>query len=132
MESLLIEQLAASSTPIPLPSPDGQHDQRFWIVRFQEQDAVDGLSAKLDACAESAARAVLAAREALDLPEVRLLWLDRRHGVVRVTTVSLERDTLHLYLVVAGAVLRELHQAVALEEIQGLPLRYWRILVGPT
>lgn len=62
------------------------------------QDAVDGLPQSPNACAESA----------------------ERHGVVCVTTVPLERDPMHLYLVVAGAVLRELPQALPLEEVQGL------------
>jgi hypothetical protein len=62
---------------------------------------------------------------------IRLHAIDARHLIVSIGTVRLERDDAHAWLVSASAALKSLHEQEPVEDIQGIPRPYWRVLVGP-
>jgi hypothetical protein len=143
MIRISIEQLTACSTPSRLPiEGDEQREQRNWIVRHAEDLPVefdpDDVSRALSREAESAVAKARAARglAAQDLgphvPIVKLISVDERHLVVTVTTIKQEQDKAHEYLVAASAILSLLDKSVPIEDLQGIPRRFWRLLVGET
>lgn len=141
MDAMIIEQFVAHCTPSRLPVP-GEEDRehRNWIVRLAadlpEQWNSEDASVILTKAAVSAVRD---AREARGLqvgdqdphtPIARALSLDARHVVVIVTTIKLEEDDAHEYLVAASAALRALEAINPIDDIQGIPRRFWRIVIG--
>lgn len=141
MGCTLVEKIAAHATPARMPAEgDDRREQRNWVVRVSDE-LPDGWtpergSVVLTQEADSAVRAARAARglgaEDSDAYRaiVRLMLIDARHLVVNVNTIKLEEDDSHAYLVAASAALRALDSEVAIEEIQGIPRRYWRAVIG--
>lgn len=141
MERISIEQLTAYSAPTRLPiAGDDRRDQRNWIVRHAE-DLPGGFEPDEEAAllSREAAPAVAKARADRGLsiqdigphfPMVSLVPVDERHLMVSVTTIKLDEDEAHEYLVAASAALSSLDKRVPIEDIQGIPRRFWRLLVG--
>jgi hypothetical protein len=119
---------------------DERREQRNWIVRhaedlpaeFNRDDVSRALSGEaVSAVAKARAGRGLVAQElGVHSPVVRLILVDERHLVVNVTTIKQEQDDAHEYLVAASAVLSILDKMVPIEDIQGIPRRFWRLLVG--
>lgn len=63
---------------------------------------------------------------------MRVAAIDELHVVVGVSTIKLERDEAHAYLVAASAALRRLERTTPIDDIQGIPRRFWRLMLGPT
>jgi hypothetical protein len=140
MDSRLIEQIAAYSVPNRLPiENDEQREQRNWAIRLVEDlpdewDA-ESESARLSEAARSAVAAAQAARglpvsNVTNQPTVRVMLVDGRHLIARIETIKLENDDAHAYLVAASAALIALNSTTPIEEIQGIPRRFWRIVLG--
>jgi hypothetical protein len=141
MNTSFMEQLAALSTPARLAvEGDSDREQRNWVVRLVGDLPGGPVSAaivsEVDHAAKAAVREARAARE-LDpasieaQPTVHIKAVDPRHVVVNVTTIRLEKDDAHAYLVGACAALRALETSIPVEDIQGIPRRFWGLLVGP-
>jgi hypothetical protein len=141
MDSEPIEQLAAYSVPQPLTiHGDDGREQRNWVVRLAGsipgESNLDDLSAKLSRTAVSAVTEARALRglpvenAEPHMPLVRVLAVDAQHLIVNICTIKLEKDDVHAYLVAASAVLKGLHDAIAIEDVQGIPRRFWRLLIG--
>ena len=64
------------------------------------------------------------------VPVVHVLGIDERHVVVIICTINLEEDDAHSYLVAASAALRALEAVTPIEDIQGIPRRFWRLVLG--
>jgi hypothetical protein len=119
MESSAIEQLVAYSTPSRLPvAGEGEFERRNWIVRtavdVPESWDLAGAEKVLTSDAVAAVRDAATARglEGSD-PErlhlvVNLIRIDRQHLIVRIKSVRLEKDELHVYLVAASRALQAL------------------------
>lgn len=75
-------------------------------------------------------RGILTNEEKEALPSVRVLLVDSRHIIATISTIRLEEDDAHAWLVAAGAVLRALDQVLPIDDIQGIPWRFWRLIVG--
>jgi hypothetical protein len=141
MNATLIAQLVAHSTPSRLPvSTDEHREQRNWAIRVAA-DLGDTWNPDEAAAllTKKAASAVHAAREARGLPlddegrhapVVRLLPIDGRHLVMSVITIKLEDDDAHSYLVAASTALRALDEVTPIDDIQGIPRRFWGALLG--
>jgi hypothetical protein len=56
--------------------------------------------------------------------------VDVRHVIVNITTVRLEDDDAHSWLVAASVALRAFDRWIPIEDIQGIPRRFWRLLSG--
>lgn len=136
-----MEQLAGLSLPNPLPvQDDDAREQRNWIIRLKtdlSEVAADDKSALLSKEAIAAVRKARLARgiptaevDAL-APSVRVLRIDARHVIVNIVTVRLAHDQAHEFLVAASAALVVLDREVPVEEIQGIPRRFWSLLIGP-
>lgn len=136
-----LEQLTAYAAPIRLPvGSSGDREQRSWVVRFTSSLPADLDPVELSR--ELARAAVAMVREALaerGLPVdgeqgmvgVKLLPFGDQYAVIVITTIRLERDEAEAYLVAASAVLTALDRIAKLADIQGIPRRYWRMLIGP-
>jgi hypothetical protein len=136
----LVEQLTAFSTPTRLPVyGDDRMEQRNWVVRLvadlPDVWNPDDTSALLT---KAAASAVAEARRSRGLPVedrgphvpvVRALPVDARHVVVSISTIRLEEDDAHAYLVAAATALRVLDKTTPIEDIQGIPRRFWRLVI---
>ncbi len=141
MNTTMIERLAANSAPMRLPvEGDQSREQRNWIVRLatdvDEQDDAGVLAGKLSSAAQGAIRQARIERQLaaeVDQPgvSVRVDRIDPRHLVVSIATAPLEKDDAHEWLVAASAALRRLHQSAPVEDIQGIPVRFWKLVVGP-
>lgn len=141
MTAMSIEQLTAFATPNPLPVHLSEHlEQRNWVVRLAVDSAeawcLDEAASLLTATATAAVRAArdargLATAGSTYTPVVRLIRIDRRHVVVSIMTAKLEDHDAHAYLVAASAALSALDELSAIDDIQGLPRRFWTSLVGP-
>lgn len=140
MDTNTIERLAANAAPNRLPvDGDPEQEQRNWVVRLAAE-LPRGWDANVAAevLASRAVEAVRDARaqrgqssEALTQPMVMLTRIDERHLIVSVRTERLERDEAHAWLVAASAALRALERTLRVEEIQGFPRRFWRLVLGP-
>lgn len=142
MKSALIEQLAAHSTPSRLPvQAEERREQRNWVVRLAMDPAETWNVVEASAVVtRKAASAIREACEARGLsfdnqgpydPVVRLVPIDARHVVMNITTIKLEEDEAHAYLVAASAALRALDELTPIDDIQGIPRRFWGLLIGP-
>jgi hypothetical protein len=76
------------------------------------------------------ARGLAAEGEGLIVPSVRVVLLDERHVIVNISTMRLEEDDAHAWLVAASAALKALDTSVPIDDIQGIPRRFWRLIVG--
>lgn len=139
MDSVLMERLAGSSAPTRIPVPgERQREQRSWVVRLVRDLPSEWMpehaSVRLNKKAESAvvaARTVRGLSATLEvIPVVRVAVVDERHVIVSITTVRLEEDDAHDYLVAASAALAALDVELPLDDIQGIPRRFWRVLIG--
>ncbi len=138
--SEFFEHLAAYATPTGLPTKLPNRDARHWIVRTKSAAAYPTLIAQHGAeIARRTKAAVASARAEMGLPpneehapDVELISMGGHHLVVRITTVELAMDTEHGYLVAAVAALGALEESVPIDDIQGIPRRYWRLLLGET
>ena len=139
IDSVLIEQLAAYSTPSRLPvAGDPMREQRSWVVRLVRDIPQNWMAEHAsDRLSKTAESAVVAARTARGLsatvdviPIVRVVVVDERHVIVNVSTVKLEEDDAHDYLVAASGALAALDVELPLDDIQGIPRRFWRVLIG--
>lgn len=139
MDKTAIERVAANSAPTRVPvEGDPAREERHWVVRLSSDLPTDGRSDLEPMASGAAVAAVREARTARGLdPEaeggrvtVRLHTVDSRHLIASIGTVPIERDDAHAWLVAASAVLRCLHDHTPIEDIQGLPRAFWRILVG--
>jgi hypothetical protein len=140
MNRVLIEQLAGYSTPLRIPiDGDNRREQRNWIVRHARVPVGFNPDAESVWLSKEAALAIANARAARGLPVqdlephvplVSLMLVDDRHLVVTVTTIRLEDDEAHEYLVAASAALSVLDKRAPIEDIQGIPRRFWRFLLG--
>lgn len=136
MNPVAIEQLVAHAAPSRLPvSTDDDREQRNWVIRLAA-DLADPWNADdaSTALTNRAASAVHEARKARGIapddggehvPIVRLVPIDGRHLVMNVTTIKLEHDDAHAYLVAASAALRALDEMNSIDDIQGIPRRFW-------
>jgi hypothetical protein len=136
-----IEQLAAFSSPMPLAVADDQGDreQRNWIIRtgadVSEEWDTGRASAEITEYANASLELARAERgmRPLDpeqLARVRLIRIDSRHLIVNVVTETFLDDT-HAPLLLTVASLGALERRVSIDDIQGIPRRYWRVLIGP-
>ena len=136
-----LESLTGYSAPMRLPDgTSGIWEQRCWVVRFTSPFPGDRdqeeISRELERIAVGSVRD---AREARGLPvdveegvvRVKLRPFGDQYAVVVITTIRLERDDAEAYLVAASNVLIALDRITRLADIQGIPRRYWRLLVGP-
>lgn len=139
IDSVVMERLAAHSTPSRLPvTGDPKREQRSWVVRLvrdlPRNWSAERVSGRLGKDAESAvvaARAVRGMSAPVDaIPIVRLVVVDERHVIVNVSTVRLEEDDAHDYLVAASGALAALDMELPLDDIQGIPRRFWRVVIG--
>jgi hypothetical protein len=141
MDSLVVDQLTAHATPNRLPvQGDDRREQRNWVVRLSadlpDEWSPEKASALLSEEAASAVRKAKAARGLTveetvpHVPSVRVLPVDTRHVVVNISTFRLEEDEMHAYLVAASAALRDLDAATPIDDIQGIPRRFWRLVIG--
>jgi hypothetical protein len=64
------------------------------------------------------------------VPIVQVLNVDELHVVISIETIRLEEDDAHAYLVAASAALRCLDEAAPIDDIQGIPRRFWRMMIG--
>jgi hypothetical protein len=140
MDTTAIERVAANSTPTRLPvEGDPSLEERHWILRLGVDlppDSGHDLSAVASKAATVAVRDARIARGlALDAEEARVALqlhsVDARHLIVSIRTIRLDRDDAHAWLVAASAALRSLREALPIEDIQGLPRAFWRVLIGP-
>jgi len=94
------------------------------------EQASDQLSKKAESTVVSArtARGLPATVDVI--PIVRVIVVDERHLIVNVCTVRLEEDDAHDYLVAASSALAALDMEIPLDDIQGIPRRFWRALIG--
>ena len=139
IDSVLIERLAAHATPSRLPvAGDPKREQRSWVVRlvrdlprnWNAEQASDRLSKDAES-AVVAARTVRGMSAAVDvIPIVRVVVVDERHVIVNVSTVRLEEDNAHDYLVAASGALAALDVELPVDDIQGIPRRFWRVVIG--
>ena len=141
MNAIQIGQIVAHSVPSRLPaSPNENREQRNWVVRLVEE-LPNGWNADETASrlTEKAAQAITAAREARRLsvddqerhaPVVRIWGIDDRHLVMNVITIRLEEDDAHSYLVAASTALGALDEVTPIDDIQGIPRRFWGALLG--
>jgi hypothetical protein len=132
--------VAAYSTPVPLPVDDDERlEQRMWAIRLSSDVSpgwnTEEVAAGLDKQATSALRTAHSERdlryEDIGLPTIRVLLVDPRHLFLNITTPRMDRDAAESDLVAACAALRALEQIVPIEDVQGIPRRYWRIFMGP-
>jgi hypothetical protein len=140
MDTTAIERVAANSAPTRVPvEGDSSLEERHWVVRLSFDLPLDHRGQDLERItSEAAARAVREARIARELDAtadegrvtVHLHSVDARHVIVSIGTVRLERDDAHAWLVAASAALRALHDVVPIDDIQGLPRAFWKVLVG--
>lgn len=139
MDTSMIERLTAHSAPTRLPiEGDPNREQRNWIVRLASDlpaRLAEDVGRTLAAAASAAVREARTARHvdqaaAEAVVDVRLSSIDERHLIVSITTVRLDRDDAHAWLVAASASLRALESSVPLEDIQGIPRRFWKLVVG--
>lgn len=141
MDRISVEQLTALSSPRPLPiERDKTREQRNWVVRLAAElpaePPPETLSVRLTDDAAVAIRRARAGRglaeDGVDAhaPAVRLRIIDALHVVLNITTVRQDADEAHEYLVAASAALLGLEQESPIDDIQGIPRRYWRLLVG--
>lgn len=140
MERASIERLTAHATPNRMPiEGDGRREQMNWVVRsvedipigFQPEEASRSLSAAAEAVVADARTARgLPAHLDSGRPTVRLVLVDEHHLIVTVATLRQAEDQAHEYLVAASAALSALDKRLAIDDIQGIPRRFWRLLVG--
>jgi hypothetical protein len=140
MEQVAIERITASATPKRLPiDGDDTREQRNWAVRHAPVPAGWNLDEESARLTEAAAAAVAKARATRGLdargadlhrPAVGLLPIDERHSILNVRTVVLPQDAAHEYLVAASAALATFDTRVPIEDVQGIPRRFWRLLIG--
>ena len=140
MDRAAIERVAANSSPTRVPvEGDSSLEERHWTVRLSVDLPRDHRGPKLEPMAsEAATSAVRGARLARGLDAdadegrvtLQLHSVDARHLIVSIGTVRLERDDAHAWIVAASAALRALHDVVPIEDIQGLPRAFWKVLVG--
>jgi hypothetical protein len=141
MNTSTIERLTAHSMPHPLlVEGDTSREQRHWVVRIADRLPADwnaeATSEQLNCDAVSAVRDARSAR-GLELrggpfvPQVRAVLIDEQHVLVSITSVKLEKDDAHAWLVAASAALRTLEKSLPVDDIQGIPRRFWRLVLGP-
>lgn len=141
MDQEIIEQLAAFSVPNPLPSASGgRYDQRNWVIRLEqdlpttwrldESSALLGQAARLSVARARAERGLPIQDAGPHVPIIGLLPIDARHLVLKVSTIRLKEDDTYAYLVAAVAALMALDKEKRIEDIQGIPRRFWRVLIG--
>jgi hypothetical protein len=142
MDSSAVEQLVAYSAPNRLPvDGEGEFELRNWIVRtamdvpesWDLAEAAKVLTS--DAVAEVRGAAAARGLEGSDRERqhvvVNLIRLDRQHLIVRIKSVRLEKDELYVYLIAASRALRTLEAQHPIDDIQGYPRAYWRMVLGP-
>jgi hypothetical protein len=141
MDSIAIamEWITAHSTPSRLPvADDPKREQRNWVVRLEEalprNYAVEQVSDRLSTEAVSAVASARTARGMPGtgdvIPIVRVIVVDERHVIENISTVKLEQDDAHDYLVAASAALAALDSRLRVDDIQGIPRRFWRAMIG--
>jgi len=140
MDTTAIERVAANAAPGRLPvEGDPSAEERHWAVRLTAEFPAGTSAVQLAlAATEAASRAVSEARVSRGLDPateegrvaVSLHSVDARHLIVSIRTVRLERDDAHAWLVAASAALRSLHDMTPVDDIQGLPRVFWKVLVG--
>lgn len=137
-ETLQLLAARAAPSPIPLASSDGTHEQRLWIVRLREE-LPDDRAATLEAIVQGGTvEATRAGRveRGLDAESehgdvtMQIHRATALHLIVRVTTVVHRLDLADTSLLAQAAALRALHVAAPIEDIQGFPREYWRVLIG--
>lgn len=138
MDDKAIERLAANSSPLRLVV-DADTERRDWVVRFADTCSNDASSsdvvARTRAAAGSAVHGALVARNLPagapeDVVTIAIRSIGNQHAVVSITTRRMDEEGAHASLVAAGAALRELDASHAIDDLQGIPRRYWRSLVG--
>jgi hypothetical protein len=140
MDTTAIERVAANAAPGRLPvEGDPSAEERHWAVRLTADLPPGTNTVRLaEAATKAASEAVSEARLTRGLDpateegriSLRVHSVDTRHLIVSIRTVRLERDDAHAWLVAASAALRSLHEMTAIDDIQGLPRIFWRVLVG--
>jgi hypothetical protein len=141
MDRTAIECVAANSAPTRVPVPGSpSREERHWVVRLISDLPPEGRPDLEPLAGAAAAIGVRNARSARGLAPhadeghvtVSVHTVDPRHLIVSIGTVPIERDDAHAWLVAASAALRCLHDHVPIDDIQGLPRVFWRLLVGDT
>jgi len=137
MDVTQIEKLVAYLVPGRLPLPAPGVEQRNWVIRLSTDCPTAWNTEDVSALLTQRATAVF--QEARDargapfdahVPLIKLLAVDERHVIMTVTTKRLEEDDVHEYLIAASAGLRALDESAPIDDIQGIPRRFWRILLG--
>jgi len=142
MDTVAIERLTAHSAPARLPvEGEDAREQRNWAIRLAsglpEGWNPNEMSAHVSREAAGAVRAARTARglavddDDLNVVTARVLPLDERHVIVNISTIRLEEDDVHAWLVAASAALTALDRYVPIDDIQGIPRRFWSLVVGP-
>jgi hypothetical protein len=135
----LIEQLTALLAPNALPVDVEGMEQRLWIVRVAHQLSDDWRPAEVAVLLSNEAASVVAKARSLrrlpqrcdaHLPIVRISVIGARHLVMSVVTIKLKKDDAHEYLAAASAALVLLDREVPIEDIQGIPRHFWRMILG--
>lgn len=111
--------------------------ERWWALRLRvraDEDA-ERVSRRLHDAALNALRSAAVAR-GLGLTivgeiDVEAEWLSEKHLLLRVETSREADENVEADLVCSRAAVMELEREYAVEDIQGLPRRLWRLLFGP-
>ena len=132
-----VEQLTVFAVPAAREDNAGAH--RNWVVRFRDavpdEWSAPGTETSLNSAAQDAVRRALEARGVSHdrdaAPVVRVIPIDRLRAAVCVRTARVANDLFAMHLVAASAALRALDRIETIEDIQGIPAPFWRLLLGP-
>jgi hypothetical protein len=137
----VFEHLTAQATPGRVAVPGrADEEQRDWVVRLTTEIPrhwdMGSMRRTLVARATTAVQQACLERGLVDVDrlakiDVELILIDEKHLVVSVRTIALEKDEVHAWLVAGSAALRALEEVVPLDDLQGLPRRLWRLVLGP-
>ncbi|MFO0550972.1 MAG: hypothetical protein U0271_21455 [Polyangiaceae bacterium] len=135
-----IEIRVAFAVPMPVRNGIDERDERNWFVRVKsplparwDRERVSALVAGEAVAAVHAAcveRGFSVEVAQLHLPRIELVRVDVSHLLLRIATPRLAEDVAHAYLIAGSHALRALEKLVELDDIQGIPRRYWRHLIG--
>ena len=139
MDKKFVEQLTAFSSPMILPLvEDPSKGQQNWVVRLMldlPDNAIEEISTNLEAAARTAilnAHRESGAEDESVEPQIsiKLGQIDQRHLVIGITTLRRDTTAVHSWLLSASAAMSALEKQFPIDDIQGIPRRFWTLLLG--